>query len=754
MEPRIATLLGGSRPEFATLDRTSPSPCAQRLCPTQPAFIREDILQRANVTPAHPGTSITDHCETKQLREHAPALRMNSGAPIAQVLNDNTPRHEISQHASAAITSLTVPFSGRLSDLLLDSLQADSNRRKKQDQHSVQFALTGHDTSVIKLPKPPQYPKQTARRQRIPPLLQGLHQPPPLPPEGRLFPPITSESSTYARDVVVNVGLEESEDARWGEVEGAQIDESQENDTNIRLEHQKHQETKRKSEISLITAPIIVNQGGRASSPSAEPTFVQGNRQSKQGRKRHKWSEAETKNLLIGVNRFGIGKWKQILHCADLEFHARSPVDLKDRFRVCRPGDGLKPRNQKRRDDENKTSCDFTTRETSLLEEMSTINHHGPRGDVSVAQEPSKKHRRLSHRIGSAELAELGIQEPFAQSTRRPRREFSTNDDENLLKGFQRYGTVWHSMRDDKDLGFGTRHPTDLRDRFRIRYPETYARAGYKLKSKDEHTRKNEARYSSQLENQDCDHSSTGVTRPSIATDQGYCHKSKAAVTSVPSATVTKPSSMSAPMNRSHVVGVPLVDLISTSLVEPIDLIWEDDIDDESQIILNRNILQWADANPSYSTTSTPTLFTAPSTNSLNGDLFSSISGHDGSHMSPMAALPHPGAMLPGNRLSPAAVISSPLPAIGPVKDFTPDNPVTCILNAPNRAKNISLATTIAKSAVGTLSKASSEALLRTPNLPTIVFPRVPVASARSAVHSLPPPANLLSRLNVDRPEW
>ena len=34
---------------------------------------------------------------------------------------------------------------------------------------------------------------------------------------------------------------------------------------------------------------------------------------------------------------------------------------------------------------------------------------------------------------------------------------------------------------------------------------------------------------------------------------------------------------------------------------------------------------------------------------------------------------------------------------------------------------------------------------MRTPNLPNIVFPYVPNASARNAVHNLPAPADILS---------
>jgi hypothetical protein len=49
------------------------------------------------------------------------------------------------------------------------------------------------------------------------------------------------------------------------------------------------------------------------------------------------------------------------------------------------------------------------------------------------------------------------------------------------------------------------------------------------------------------------------------------------------------------------------------------------------------------------------------------------------------------------------------------------------------------------------LPRTAVDASSRTPNLPTIVFPHVPVTSARTTVHNLPKPADLLSGLDL---EW
>ncbi len=68
----------------------------------------------------------------------------------------------------------------------------------------------------------------------------------------------------------------------------------------------------------------------------------------KQSKKRNKWTDEETKDLLIGVSKYGIGSWKKILGDSDYQFNGRTAVDLKDRFRVCCPGDAPKTRKKGR----------------------------------------------------------------------------------------------------------------------------------------------------------------------------------------------------------------------------------------------------------------------------------------------------------------------------------------------------------------------------------------------------------------------
>ena len=167
--------------------------------------------------------------------------------------------------------------------------------------------------------------------------------------------------------------------------------------------------------------------------------------------KRNKWSEQETNFLLKGVAKFGIGSWTQILNCPDYHFNGRTAIDLKDRFRVCCP-------------DEYKSS--------RPPKKGKELDGH-VRADKSKAKRPNRSERK-----SSSELLRLGIKEPFERSSRRRRTEYTSNEDEALLLGFRKHGNSWAAIRQDPDLKLVHRRATDLRDRFRTKYPEQYEKAG------------------------------------------------------------------------------------------------------------------------------------------------------------------------------------------------------------------------------------------------------------------------------------
>ncbi|KAL2353789.1 hypothetical protein BJ546DRAFT_845564, partial [Cryomyces antarcticus] len=309
----------------------------------------------------------------------------------------------------------------------------DDNPHSSQEAHSRKRCKLDRceANDFVQLPRPPL--KKSIRRPRIPPLLQGLHQPP---PDAGLFPPITAEKPTrnISGDSLVAV-------PSW--------------DTGDYLVQEESQ-TRPHTQLS---------KSGKA--------------------KRRKWSEEETTHLLKGVAMFGIGSWKKILLHEDFSFHNRTAVDLKDsRFRTCCPreyrsftGSTSAISNAMKDDsisgDKAKTKSSMSL--SSLLAPKSLSSD-----PLSHPHQMPKNSR--SHRMTTADLAQFGIQEPFQQANRRARRAFTGEEDTAILRGVEKYQGSWSRIRNDSDLGLASRRPTDLRDRFRTRYPEKYAEIGLKVR--------------------------------------------------------------------------------------------------------------------------------------------------------------------------------------------------------------------------------------------------------------------------------
>ncbi|CAK7241189.1 MAG: hypothetical protein STHCBS139747_002648 [Sporothrix thermara] len=80
---------------------------------------------------------------------------------------------------------------------------------------------------------------------------------------------------------------------------------------------------------------------GEAGETGGSPEAASSNSSSKPKRRatkpRRRWTEEETNQLLIGVSRHGLGKWTAILEDPEFSFSSRTAGDLKDRFRTCCP---------------------------------------------------------------------------------------------------------------------------------------------------------------------------------------------------------------------------------------------------------------------------------------------------------------------------------------------------------------------------------------------------------------------------------
>ena len=105
-----------------------------------------------------------------------------------------------------------------------------------------------------------------------------------------------------------------------------------------------------------------------------------------------------------------------------------------------------------------------------------TTSHNSPE---PRCQSGPEKAQRLSHKPEPA-LGNLGITEPYnpAKSRRRLRRPFTAEEDEDLLKGYAIHGFQWTLIQQSKELNLGHRRATDLRDRFRTKFPNAYREGG------------------------------------------------------------------------------------------------------------------------------------------------------------------------------------------------------------------------------------------------------------------------------------
>lgn len=337
------------------------------------------------------------------------------------------------------------------------------------DQDSTIEPLPEVD-DFVHLPQLPVRKSQKGPRLRIPPLLQGLHEPP---PDAGLFPPITASG---------------------------------------------FQSFPTKNTTSLQVPTVLDSQAKPSSGNISNDWPIKAPATAVRRRvtlaKRQKWTEEETQHLLLGVERFGIGKWKKILAQPEYKFNERNAVDLKDRlvsqdallstkaeesvrFRTVRPEDyGISGRTDKKIS-QNTTRTITTTIASNLssdtlsnlvatgcfLNDSSCTASAPSAGEATNAADGLQKlSSKRSHHHNQDDLVALGIEKAFVPSQRRDRRPFTETEDNALLAGVERHGSAWGDIRADRSLPFDSkRTPCDLRDRFRNRWPERYAKLGLRV---------------------------------------------------------------------------------------------------------------------------------------------------------------------------------------------------------------------------------------------------------------------------------
>ena len=187
-------------------------------------------------------------------------------------------------------------------------------------------------------------------------------------------------------------------------------------------------------------------------------------------RERTAWTEAETDQLVKGVAIYGMGRWKSILDHPELHFReGRTNMDLKDRcvmswclvsqsaadqalrFRVVFPPNAqhkwTRPMPEPPDDDQG------TLGRKELYSIISIPNPatEASFGYKTVTKSPAKK-----------------------SPLRAPKRLWTVQEDTELDKGFQLYGFQWNLMLKDPALNFDQRSCGQIRDRFRLRFPDVY----------------------------------------------------------------------------------------------------------------------------------------------------------------------------------------------------------------------------------------------------------------------------------------
>ncbi|KAH7322834.1 hypothetical protein B0I35DRAFT_426566 [Stachybotrys elegans] len=172
---------------------------------------------------------------------------------------------------------------------------------------------------------------------------------------------------------------------------------------------------------------------------------------------RRRWSDEETENLIKGVRKHGVGKWRVILNDKEFKFENRTATNLKDRFRTCYP-DGFLPH--------------------APAVEYSTSNSEEEKGPTASQDEESGETNKLGEidAVSPTSMSGAGIYPSPRKLERRKRQPFEARHDSEILDGLRRHGPAWTKIQRNSTSDLSYRRPTDLRDRIRNRFPDLYKR--------------------------------------------------------------------------------------------------------------------------------------------------------------------------------------------------------------------------------------------------------------------------------------
>ncbi|KAF4630071.1 hypothetical protein G7Y89_g8074 [Cudoniella acicularis] len=393
-------------------------------------------LQDPNILKASGRPLLLEPDASKRNRKPGPASNTHPtcSADLIPSIDEDKPRRDTKQKPEKAPERALGGSSPQSLRKILGEDVTTSNASASKKRLIVE-----NKDDFVQLPQPPK--KQKAAKQVVPPIIIGLFEPP---PQATLFPPIASSSF-----------------------------------------HDSH------GRNTLNTIPLKVKEVEEVEEPSKEPpkndseatnTESKGPKKRKDVRPRKKWTEEETNNLLLGVQKHGLGNWAEILDDSSFSFNGRSGADLKDRFRTCCPPElrGKGPASINFKKSEGKYSKTIPPKSKSslmsenILIDNSDLETSTTAGDATSSQDPKGPRKVRNHRRKVEDLAQLGIQGPFRKSQRRERRPFTEEEDREILLGYQIHGPAWTKIQRDPRFHLQSRQPTDLRDRFRNKYPEKF----------------------------------------------------------------------------------------------------------------------------------------------------------------------------------------------------------------------------------------------------------------------------------------
>lgn len=388
--------------------------------------------------------------------------QQHSGGISLRMLFDNPEINESSHSLNHILDDIPEP-----------TVSADDGSNKKRHR-----AMTVKD-DIMHLPQPLKKQKSTqnmmSSQNIMPPIINGLYEPP---PNAAVFPPISLEDDpSNSNETVAPSNMHTLKEF------ASAPSMSTLNNAEAFDVHEKSQSPPRRESL--------------APTPEAEKPMAKIKRKAAKPRK--KWSEEETRDLLLGVNRYGVGKWTSILEDPQYKFNGRTAGDLKDRFRTCCPDElrivPSKSKESLHSPDKGASSpAEYRPKTKSktalLLEDIladpeEASNYH-VRDDAAytasqAAQQSqhdsdstTKPKKSRAHRKKIEDLQAMGIHGPFKKSHRRERRPFTQQDDDQILEGLQLYGPAWTKIQRDPRFDLSSRQPTDLRDRVRNKYPEMY----------------------------------------------------------------------------------------------------------------------------------------------------------------------------------------------------------------------------------------------------------------------------------------